>query len=104
MSAAPGNESAPAVTFDGVNYVVAWSDLRGVTADIYAARVTPAGVVLDPAGLRVSSGTAAETFPTVASLDGGSLIAWQDSRASNLDVYASRVSASGVVLSPIPNG
>lgn len=98
VSASPGNESVPAVSFDGVNYVVAWSDLRGASPDIFAARVSPAGNVLDPSGIRVSSGAAAESNPTIASLDGGSLIAWQDSRGGNLDVYATRLSQAGVVL------
>ncbi|HSN97338.1 MAG TPA: hypothetical protein VLS89_03535, partial [Candidatus Nanopelagicales bacterium] len=50
----PGStDSLDAVAFDGANYVVAWShiDYNQNTKAVYAARVTPAGVVLDPGGI-----------------------------------------------------
>ena len=55
VSAAADYQSYPAVAFGGANYLVTWMDYRGGTDyDIYAARVTPAGTVLDPSGIVVS--------------------------------------------------
>lgn len=47
----------PAVRFDGTNYLVAWTDRRSQQdTAIYAARVSPAGTVLEPNGILVSTG------------------------------------------------
>jgi hypothetical protein len=46
----------PRVAFDGTNYLVAWEDERSGSQDIYGARVTRGGVVLDPAGFLILSG------------------------------------------------
>lgn len=45
----------PASGFDGTNYLVAWEDNRAATTDIYAARVTRSGRVLDPRGILLST-------------------------------------------------
>jgi len=44
--------STTAATFDGANYLVLWED--GVAQSIFATRVSPAGVVLNPAGSLVA--------------------------------------------------
>jgi hypothetical protein len=45
---APNDQKSPATAFDGGNFLVVWEDCRNETSDIYAARVTPQGIVLDP--------------------------------------------------------
>ncbi|MBI4953407.1 MAG: hypothetical protein HY908_15360, partial [Myxococcales bacterium] len=104
ISVAAGRQEAPSVAFDGSQWLVAWSDFRGgATADVYAARVSAAGAVLDPGGLPVSTATNHQQLPAVA-FDGANwVVAWEDWRSwatLSRDVYAARVSPSGVVLDP----
>jgi hypothetical protein len=68
ISLADGIQTNPKVAFDGTNYLTVWSDGR-LTGNniIYAARVTPAGDVLDPAGIQVgpANGTL-QHIPSIA--------------------------------------
>ncbi len=93
------NQFEPAVSFDGTNYLIAWQDERDEDNDweIYAARVSPAGVVLDPGGFSVTAGLEHEQFCPVATFDGAShIVAWLDE--NNEGMFASRISPAGVVL------
>jgi hypothetical protein len=57
----PSNQYIPSVGFDGTNYMVVWVEGRmggnplELQYELYCARVTPAGVVLDPDGIQISS-------------------------------------------------
>ncbi|MBA4388320.1 MAG: hypothetical protein C0404_10090, partial [Verrucomicrobia bacterium] len=75
------SQFAPAVDYaDGV-FLVSWSDFRnGKDFDIYAARVSADGKVLDPDGFLVAGGAHNQYGPAVAQGDKGFLIAWQDFR------------------------
>ena len=79
---AKGFQIYPAVAFDGTNYLVAWSDFRGGQDwDVYAARVTPQGKLLDPDGFPVAVVPGNQAYATVASdRQGSSLVAWSDVR------------------------
>ena len=96
-------QSLPAVSFDGANYMVVWQDERAPSgSDVYGARVSPAGVVLDPKGLAVCTAPNAQSCPSVAFLDSVCLVVWKDRRSDNNgDVYGTRVGRSGVVLDPV---
>ncbi|MCX6842981.1 MAG: T9SS type A sorting domain-containing protein [candidate division WOR-3 bacterium] len=102
ISTAEYNHELPAVGFDGVNYLVAWSDYRnGTDWDIYAARVTTAGQVLDPLGIPVGTAPGDQFIFRGISSDGTNyLLVWQDDRDCNgyYDVYGARVTRSGAVL------
>ena len=64
ISAASGDEVAAAVAFDGTNYLVVWQDSRGSTGrDIYGARVSPDGTVLDPGGSRSARRSSTRSSP-----------------------------------------
>ncbi|MDC3955675.1 hypothetical protein [Polyangium jinanense] len=100
IGAATNEQSRPAVAWDGTSFVVAWQDYRsGTNQDVYAARVTPAGVVLDPAGIVVSTVAGSQMYPSVASNGMSSLVVWRDYRSgSSYDIYGARIDPNGTVL------
>jgi len=100
ISYAANNQCAPAVAFDGANYLVVWEDWRGGVSNIYAARVSQAGVTLDSAGFKISSSLARQETPKVAFDGTNYLLVWADYRNTGLysDIYGARVTRAGVVL------
>ena len=102
VSTASWLQWSPGVAFDGTNYLVAWTDARSSAGyDIFGARVTHGGSVLDPQGIAISAAAGDETHPSVASDGTNSLVAWQQHRCCpGDDIYGARVTATGVVLDP----
>jgi hypothetical protein len=93
-------QGSPAVAFDGSNLLVVWGDARGgVYSDVYGARVTPEGEVLDTAGFVISHAAGDQGAPAVG-FDGETFLAvWEDSRSDRLgDVYGARITPEGAVL------
>ncbi len=72
---------APAVAWDGVNFVVAWEDQRNqanffdARSDIYAARVDVNGLVLDPNAFPLANAPEPECYPTLLANSGAVLFA-----------------------------
>src|SRR5207249_3978893 len=101
ISLAANNQASPAVAFDGTNYLVVWQDFPGGTYfDIYGARVSPAGTVLDPAGIPISTAAGDQLSPALAFDGTNYLVAWTDPRSGSYDIYGARVSPAGTVLDP----
>jgi hypothetical protein len=93
-------QDTPAIAFDGINYLVVWVDERNGRADIYGARVTKSGSVLDGAGIALCS-PAWVDHPSIAFDGTNYLVVWEDRRFdSNHNIYGARVSAAGIVLDP----
>lgn len=97
VSSSSIDQQRPSVAWDGSNFLVVWEDSRAGPRGIYGARVSPAGAVLDPAGIVI---TAAANMPDV-SWDGTSfVVVWTDERVGDNNIYGARVSSAGVVLDP----
>lgn len=107
-----GEQVTPSIAFNGSNYLVAWRDTRWDGAqnlvDIYATRISPSGVPLDPSGLPLCVAAGDQDAPALVS-DGNDYFAvWADGRTfagengqiPGLDIYGARVAANGSVLDP----
>jgi len=99
ISTAAEDQYSPSVAFDGTNYLVVWGNWRGGSYDIYGARVEQSGVVLDPAGIAISTDPEHQYSPSVAFDGTNYLVVWRDGR-SGLHIYGARVNKSGVLLDP----
>jgi len=103
----PGSQLDPSIAFDGSGYFVVWSDGRdGNLPDIYGARISTEGTVLDPLGISISTVPGAHEAPDLV-FDGANYFAvWVDGRADPdgsafppiLDIYGARISPEGTLL------
>ncbi len=82
--------------------IIAWADYRvdSVTGDIYVQRMNAAGFpvwTLD--GVVVCSDTATQNTEYIVSSDNsGAIIAWEDKRSGDKDIYAQKIDSSGNML------
>ena len=102
ISQAAYRQESPALVFDGANFLVVWEDRRSDTSDIFGARVTPQGTVLDPQGIVISQAASGQWFPAVAFDGANLLVVWEDARSGSgfTDIYGARVTPGGTVLDP----
>jgi hypothetical protein len=119
ISTAAGQQARPALAFDGTNHMVVWEDYRAglfqacpdddqwcqdhpqPAADIYAARVSPAGAVLDPEGLPIATAPHNEGAPAIAASDSGLLVVWLDGDVYvDVGIRGTRVGPGGMLLDP----
>jgi hypothetical protein len=99
---AVNEQYSPSVAFDGTDYLVVWQDYRsGIEDDIYGARVTASGTVLDPSGIAISSDVDYQEVPSVAFDGTNYLVVWEDLRNGYDNTYGARVDTSGTVLDPL---
>jgi hypothetical protein len=80
----PGQQVGGNLAFDGVNYLVVWNQ-GGDGLDVYGARVTPAGTVLDPGGIPIATEAGAQAGARVAFDGTNYLVTWADTRAGDAD-------------------
>jgi hypothetical protein len=104
MAVVAGNQQDVVIASDGAGgAIAAWTDARNASnIDIYAQRINSAGVTQwTLGGVVVCSATGTQQLPAIAA-DGaaGAVIAWQDNRGANTDIYAHRISGSGSLLWP----
>ncbi|MFZ1946632.1 MAG: FlgD immunoglobulin-like domain containing protein [bacterium] len=101
---AASDQSAPAAVSGGTNHLVVWHELRDGGYDIYGARTSPDGQVLDSSSMPISTVAADQEYPAVAFGRENFLVVWQDSRVESYGyphaIYGTRVTRDGVVLDP----
>ena len=91
----------PTVVTNSNGFFVAWQDDRnsGTTGtDIYGARVSSAGALLDSFGIALSTANSNQTEPAAAANGGRVLVTWRDRRNSGTtsdDIYGTRVTFTG---------
>jgi hypothetical protein len=98
---AANTQSLPKSVSDGSGgAVIAWQDYRSGTSDIYAQRVNGNGEALwTTDGVPLCAAGNNQVYPVISSDgSGGAIIAWQDYRSGNTDIYAGRVDGSGTVV------
>lgn len=98
---AVGNQTEVQICVDGNGgAVIAWSDTRTGTPDIYVQKVNLAGLTQWTAnGVALCTAADFQVDPSIVSDgNGGAYVAWEDNRTLSWDVYARRVSTNGVAL------
>jgi probable HAF family extracellular repeat protein len=91
---------------DGTNFLVIWREDRFAYSEIFATRISAAGQVLDPAGIKLygSPGDYVLTFNTSVTWDGTSYVAAFHGGDSGVtgSIFAARVSPNGITTGAIP--
>jgi hypothetical protein len=97
ISTATRAQQRPAIAYSPTNqvFLVVWADTRGGpgTSDIYGARVTAAGSVLDASGVAISTASRGQLEPRVEFGASRFLVVWRDQRTDQGNIYAARVRA-----------
>ena len=99
LCTATNNQNYPIITSDGAGgAIVTWYDYRsGANFDVYAQRISATGAVQwTPDGVALCTATGNQYYAMIVPDDeGGAIVAWQDQRDGNDDIYAQRVWADG---------
>ncbi|MBN2070184.1 MAG: T9SS type A sorting domain-containing protein [Candidatus Krumholzibacteriota bacterium] len=100
LCAAAEEQFGPRIVSDGAaGAIVTWYDYRDWGWDIYAQRINASGTVQWTAdGVALVTETHSQVYPAISSDGvGGAIVAWQDLRNGDYDIYAQRLDASGAV-------
>jgi hypothetical protein len=100
ISSAIYGQRNPTVAYNGTCYLVAWHDERiSWQYDIFAARVSKDGELLDSNGIQVCAAQRTQQYPSATSDGVNWLVVWEDYRVvSTYAVYGARVGPTGAVL------
>ena len=101
VCAADSTQFQPRIASDNLGgAIITWLDKRSGNYDVYAQRVNASGSPLWPAGgVAVCTADSSQNYLRIVSDgSGGAIIAWEDNRNGNYDVYAQRVSVLGSML------
>ena len=94
-----GQATPKIISDDAGGAIIIWVDWRNYDWDIYAQRVSGAGVVQwsdDGIPICTSSGNQGGVNDMVSDGSGGAIITWEDWRNGPSDIYAQRINSSGV--------
>jgi hypothetical protein len=96
-------EFYPSVASDGTDFLVVWFNrpYANGEGDIYGARVSSNGDMLDTNGIAICTGNERQKYPQISynTTSGNYLVVWDDTRGDYpYNIYGSRVSQTGDVL------
>lgn len=95
------NQSSPSVADGQTNLLAVWEDERvSPYSDIFGARITPDGEILDPTGIPICTASGWQTWVRAAAGSENYLVVWQDDRDVDYDIYGARIDLNGNVLDP----
>lgn len=85
LSLAPAEQLYPSIAFDGTNYLAVWQDSRNARInengyDIYGARITQTGTVLDLDGIPICTAPRHQLEPKIAFDGMNFFVVWEDRR------------------------
>jgi MYXO-CTERM domain-containing protein len=103
-----GDQTDPALAFDGTNYTIVWSDAgQAANVDIYGARVSKAGTVIDSTAVAFSEAPGDQLLPRIAFDGTNYLVVWESFLGANLydvgGVLISKTATLVVAEFPIAN-
>jgi hypothetical protein len=98
------NQFFPAVAYNGSGYFVVWEDFRNGTWDIYGARVSLEGEVLDPEGKLIWKTTNHEVRADIAWDGTNYLVVWQGIQPTlpTTSIFGALVNPQGGILDEFP--
>jgi PKD repeat protein len=103
---AANNQEYPTIVSDeSGGAIITWQDNRsGSYINIYAQRVNSNGsTVWITNGVTICTAANSQEYPTIVNdTSGGAIIAWEDYRNGNFDIYAQSINSTGLTLLPIP--
>ncbi|MHC1776092.1 MAG: T9SS type A sorting domain-containing protein [Lentimicrobium sp.] len=97
LSVGYNNQLFSKAGFDGTNYMAIWIDTRNDNAfDIYAARVSQSGTLIDQQAIPVVTGAGDCSYPAICFNGTYYLVAWEHGS----DLFGARINTDGQVLDP----
>jgi hypothetical protein len=100
ISTASQYQSCPFVTFDGTDYFVVWVDSRnGIDSDIFGARVSVSGTVLDTAGVDICGQPFSQSEPLMSPGGSSCLVVCSDKHGGyDWNIVGRRIRESGSAI------
>lgn len=101
ISSTPDSKEFASIAFDGTNYLVVWNSYRssGGPYQVWAARVSPEGTVLDPKGILLTE--QGSVGPGSVAFDGTNyLVVWDTAEWENTRIMGTRLDREGKILDP----
>jgi len=99
ISTGPGTQWYPKISGDGAGgAIIAWTDGRISSSDnnIYAQRIDASGRTLwEKDGKAICRASQNQERPDIIPMDGGAVLAWNDFRSGNVDIYAQKIDLNG---------
>lgn len=96
-----GTQASPAFARGQSNLLVVWEDQRIIAKrDIFGARISFEGQILDPIGIPVCTASGHRSSVRVAAGDDNYLAVWEDRREVSSGIYGARIDLQGSVLDP----